>query len=367
MSSPGGFNPSRLTLARKRRGLTKIRLASLVDVEPRSITAYESGEFSPDEERLHVLARVLRFPVSFFSGDDLEEPLPDAASFRSLKKMTAGQRDIALGCGAVALHLNSSLERRFAMPRIDIPNLAGQEPEAAAYMLRQYWKLGEQPVKNTVHLLEFHGVRVFSLVIDAEAVDAYSMWRGDLPFVFLNMHKSAEHGRFDAAHELGHLVLHRHGSPQGQSAEREADAFASAFLMPRASVLAHAPRFPTVDVLIERKKLWGVSVAALNYRLHSIGLVSDWHYRSLCIEIAKRGYRKSEPQEMKRETSQVFAKVFSSLRETGISRTALAAELDIDPQEIDQLVFGLAISGVPSGGPRVKGPDRPRPKLTLVE
>jgi Zn-dependent peptidase ImmA (M78 family) len=336
-------------------------------VEPRSITAYESGEFSPDEVRLQALARALRFPSSFFSGDDLDEPLPDAASFRSLKNMTAGQRDVALGCGAIALMLNSWLEANFSMPRVDIPDLSGEDPEAAAYMLRQHWQLGEQPVKNMLHLLEYRGVRVFSLVIDAEAVDAYSLWRGALPFVFLNTHKSAEHSRFDAAHELGHLVLHGHGTPQGQTAEREANAFASAFLMPRASVLAHAPRLPTLDVIVDRKRIWGVSVAALNYRLHTLGLISDWHYRSLCIDIAKRGYRRSEPQEMKRESSQVFAKVFASLRESGMSRSALAAELDIAPEEIDQLVFGLAISGVPTSGPRVKGPARERPKLTLVE
>jgi hypothetical protein len=55
---------------------------------------------------------------------------------------------------------------------------------------------------------------VFSLALDAAEVDAFSMWRQSTPYVFLNTKKSAEHGRFDAAHELGHLVLHRHGSPR---------------------------------------------------------------------------------------------------------------------------------------------------------
>lgn len=91
-------------------------------------------------------------------------------------------------------------------------------------------------------------------IVDAAEVDAFSMWRQSTPFVFLNTKKSAEHSRFDAAHELGHLVLHRHGSPQGREAEREANAFASAFLMPRASVLAYAPRMATIDHLIKLKK-----------------------------------------------------------------------------------------------------------------
>src|SRR5690242_180663 len=69
-----------------------------------------------------------------------------------------------------------------------------------------------------------------------------------------------------------------HGSPQGREAEREANNFASAFLMPRASVLAHAPRLTTIDHLIKLKKYWGVSAAALTYRLHAVGVLSDWHY-----------------------------------------------------------------------------------------
>jgi Zn-dependent peptidase ImmA (M78 family)/DNA-binding XRE family transcriptional regulator len=366
MDAPNGFNPSRLTLARKRRGLTKTRLAKEVGVEPRSITAYESGEFGPDEERLQKLASVLRFQLGFFQGDDLDEPSPDCASFRALTKMTASQRDIALGCGAVALMLNEWIEKRFELPIADLPDLSGTDPEAAAYMLRQQWGLGELPIKNMIHLLEARGVRIFSLAIDATTVDAYSMWRGRTPFVFLNTNKSAEHSRFDSAHELGHLVLHRHGSPQGQAAEREANAFASAFLMPRASVLAHAPKFPTIEAIIERKKIWSVSVAALNYRLHTLELLSEWHYRSLCIDIAKRGFRTQEPFEIKRETSQIYAKVFSALRDEGISKRDIANELSVLPEEVEQLVFGLVITGV--SGDKVQATINPqkRPNLRLV-
>jgi IrrE N-terminal-like domain len=69
---------------------------------------------------------------------------------------------------------------------------------------------------------------------------ALQLFAGE-PFVFLNTLKSGEHSRFDAA-ELGHLVLHRHAAPNGQEAEQDANAFASALLMPSASVRAHAPR-----------------------------------------------------------------------------------------------------------------------------
>src|SRR2546428_34802 len=163
--------------------------------------------------------------------------------------------------------------------------------EAAAKALRVRWGLGDKPISNMLWLLEAKGVRVFSLAEENVEVDAYSFWRGKQPLVFLNTMKSAEHSRFDAAHELGHLVLHQHGEPQGQEAEREAHAFAAAFLMPRGSVLANAPKFATVEHLVKLKKFWTVSVAALAYRLHAVGVLSEWHYRQIYIEISKRRYR----------------------------------------------------------------------------
>jgi len=231
--------------------------------------------------------------------------------------------------------------------------------------LRQQWGLGELPIKNMIHLLEAKGVRVFSLSVDATEVDAFSMWRQDTPFVFLNTKKSAEHSRFDAAHELGHLILHRHGSPQGREAEHQANSFASAFLMPKASVLAYAPRLATLDHLIKLKKFWAVSVAALTYRLHSVGALSDWHYQSLYIELSGRGYRKSEPDEGPRETSQMLQKIFAALRDESISKGDIAGELCIPAEELDQLVFGLALTGLNggrTGAPRTATP----PQLRVV-
>jgi len=366
MTAGNLFNPSRLTLARKRRGLTMTKLAALVGVEPRSISAYEKGEFGLEDGRLAKLASVLGFPESFFFGDDLDEPTPDVASFRALSKMTAAQRDTALGAGAIALMLNNWIEARFELPAPDLPDLSREGgPEAAAMALRHQWALGELPVKNMIHLIESKGVRVFSLSVDAAEVDAFSMWRQSTPFVFLNTKKSAEHSRFDAAHELGHLVLHRHGSPQGREAEREANAFASAFLMPRASVLAYAPRMATLDHLVKLKKYWSVSVAALTYRLHTVGVLSDWHYQSLYIELSSRGYRKSEPDEGQRESSQILQKVFSALRDESISKGEIANELCVPVGELDQLVFGLALTAL-SGRGSGKSPAGKPPQLHVI-
>lgn len=344
------FNPSRLSIARRRRGLTKKALAELVGVEWRTISAYEAKEFLPSEDLVAKLSSVLKFPREFFFGDTLDEPDPDTTSFRAMKKMTSGQRDMALGQGALALSLDRFIQSRFEIPAPSLPDLSREaSPEEAALSLRRIWGLGELPVRNMVHLLEANGVRVFSLAIDAIEVDAFSLWKGNVPFVFLNNLKTSEHSRFDAAHELGHLVLHRHAAPKGLDAERQANAFASAFLMPRGSVLAHAPRFVTVPVLIQLKKHWIVSVAALNYRFHELQITSDWQYRTLCIQIAQAGFRSREPDEAPRETSQVLAKVFAALREDGVGRNSVAKQLDILSAELDQLLMGLVLTSIPGG------------------
>lgn len=366
MSYLAEFNPTRLSLARKRRGLTKTKLAELVGVEVRSITGYESGEFRPEWERLQLLAEKLHFPVQFFVGDDAQEISPDVVSFRSMSKMTAGQRDSALSAGVIALMFNQWVEQRFELPVADLPDLSQEaSPKTAAAALRRIWGLGELPIKNIVHLLEARGVRVFSLSIDTTHVDAYSMWYSTTPFVFLNTMKSCERSRFDAAHELGHLVLHRHAGPKDRSAEREANEFASAFLMPEGSVYANAPAMPTVDLLVRHKAYWTVSVAALAYRLKDLRILNDWHYRTLCIEIAKRGYQKKEPNEAPREMSMVFQKIFAALREDGLNRSDIAKALSVHVNELDELVFGLVLT-VLSGD--AQGLTKPRrPLLQVIE
>jgi Zn-dependent peptidase ImmA (M78 family)/transcriptional regulator with XRE-family HTH domain len=362
------FNPTRLTLARKRRGHTKSSLAVKLGVDLRAVYAYESGEYPPAEDTLHKIQLVLDFPETFFSGDDLEEPSPDTASFRAMTKMLSGQRDMALETGAIAFHINNWLESKFELPPTDLPDLSDEPtPEVAADSLRRYWSIGEMPIRNMIHLLEAKGVRVYSLAIDAREVDAFSAWKGSTPFVFLNTNKSSEHSRYDAAHELGHLILHRQGSPQGREAERQANLFASAFLMPRASVLAHARPFPTLSRLIELKKIWITSVAALNYRLHEVGLTSDWVYRGLCIEIAKRGYRTKEPNSAPREVSQALQLMLAALRQDGIGRHKMAEALSISPTELDQLLFGLVMTAIEGGRRKPTGKGSEPPGLIRVK
>lgn len=134
--------------------------------------------------------------------------------------------------------------------------------------------------------------------------------------------------------------------------------------MPRRSVLANAPKLPTYSTLVKLKKVWTTSVSALSYRLHELGVISDWQYRGLCIEIAKRG-RNTEPEEAPRETSLVLPRVLAALYEDGFSRARIANELCISSAELEQLVFGLAMTGIEGG--RQQPPQQSRVQLERVK
>jgi Zn-dependent peptidase ImmA (M78 family)/DNA-binding XRE family transcriptional regulator len=358
------FKASRLVVARKRRAMTKVRLAETAKLSLSSISKYENGVTVPDVPSLEALARSLRFPLEFFTGPDLEEPPIGAVSFRALSSMTAGKRDSAIAAAALAMELATWIDREFSLPASNVPDLRGMPPDVAAEEVRSAWGAGTRPIRSMVHLLEANGVRVFSIADVGDDVDAFSFTKDGEPFVFLSTAKSGERGRFDAAHELGHLVLHRHGVPD-REAERQADAFASSFLMPKASVLAVSRRNPSVAELLELKVNWSVSVVAMAHRLHALGMITEWHYRTLCIEMAQRGYRKSEPNPITRETSQVLEKVFASLRTEGVTKSDVARELRVHVTDLESLVFGLVMVPMVGGAP-VDARVSPKASLRLV-
>ena len=146
-------------------------------------------------------------------------------------------------------------------------------------------------------------------------------------------------------------------------AEDEANQFTAEFLMPEADVKARLPRVNTLNQIVEAKRRWGVSVAALNYRLHKLGCSTAWQYRAFCIQINDR-YRQSEPYGLPREQSIVWQKVMASLRSEGITKPQIAEALGLPVFEIENLLFQLAnMQSIDGQG---SGSRRSRAKLELV-
>jgi Zn-dependent peptidase ImmA (M78 family)/transcriptional regulator with XRE-family HTH domain len=340
------LTPSRLVLARKRRGLTAADVARAIGVSASSIGDYEHGRRRPVAAKTAALARALGFPVEFLEAPDEAELPCEAVAFRAAARVPVLRRDAAVAAGRLAIGFNRWLERTFTLPASDVPTLEHPDPETAANMVRGRWGLGSGPAPTMVHLLEAHGVRVFSLPVDCAEVDAFSFWHAGTPYVFLNPTTSAERGRFDAAHELGHLVLHADSRPA--DAERQANTFAGAFLLPRAGVLAAVPHGPVTEQVLTHRTHWRVSALALTYRLRDLGLLTADQYGVVCTELSRRGYRLTEPDGLTaREGSLLLTKVFRTLRDRGTSPHQVAHELLLDPAELNTLLFGLIVTALP--------------------
>jgi Zn-dependent peptidase ImmA (M78 family) len=340
------LNPDRVELVRRRFGLTKSGFAAKLGVDRKAIQRFDSGEYDLPEHGITRLCEFSGFPMEYFKLPSPEFPDPDGVSFRSLRSLTASKRDAAMAAGAIAFEFDDWIGEEYQRPDHDLIQVDDVTPAAAATQLRAHWGMGLRPISNVINLLEAHGVRVFSLVEDTRHLDAYSLWRNDKPYVFLNTTKTAERSRHDACHELGHLIMHRHKGSTHPTAEDEANAFASAFLMPPDDLLAETSWGMTLHDLIKKKKRWGVSVSSLNYALHKNGRLSDWSYRSNYISLNKYlseiGGAIMEPESLPHETSQVWEKIFRDLWNRGLPLSRIAAKMLTPERQLNDLLFGIA-------------------------
>ena len=345
---------SRLSLARKLRGMNQTELAKAVDVTPRAISKYEKESEGLSPEKLAEIAAVLKFEPSFFDGPDVEPPQEAAVSFRARSKMSAKKRGQAIAASAFGVVLSDWMDSEFVLPAPSVPDYAGYDPEDAARALRMEWGLGEGPIIDIIAILESHGVRVFSVTEASQEVDAYSFWdeSRSRPFVFLTTFKSGERRRMDVAHELGHLVLHRKVELDGKETreiERQANEFGSAFLMPsRGFRSTISPSISLTEVMRVKQK-WKVSAFAVVLRAHSLGLLSDWQYHNLCVNMGKRGMRTKEPDGIVPERSQVADKVLDLAREDYGSALAIADATGIPHSLIMSLTFHAPIEVIRGG------------------
>ncbi|MEM8275245.1 XRE family transcriptional regulator, partial [Morganella morganii] len=355
-----------LKLARLRRKMTYSSLSDITGISTKSLAEYEKFDnlFSPTEQNVELIASALNYPNDFFYGNDVDFVESSTVSFRSLKKMKAAEQHAAEAAGSLGVILNTYFESVFNLPECNLPDLRDYEPEAAAESVRELWGIGVKSISNMVHLLEVMGVRVFSLAENTLNVDAFSFWKSDIPFVFLNTQKTGERSRFDAAHELGHLVLHKHGSPQGKQAEDEADRFASALLMPRQTVIAAKMNFPTLEQIIKLKKHWKVSAKALVVRMKNLKLLTEWQYRTLMVEINSNNLHKSEINGIERERSMLVDKMLTALSLDKIGLTALSEKVSLPVEELSNLLFKVAVI---NGGNDSNKKNKSSANLTLVK
>lgn len=261
---------------------------------------------------------------------------------------------MALSYGVTAFILDDWINKEFELKTPNLPDLSSLTPAAAAQTLRYEWGIGDKPIPNLIALLESKGIRIFSLP-ESKEIDAFCVWNNNIPFIFLNNQKSAERSRFDAAHELGHLVrdtpsmkhdcFPENSNKDGEDTrqiEKDANTFAAAFLMPEQALRQFQSSQISIEYLLKLKEIFGVSITALAARMYSLNLISDWVYnRVLWPQFAKLRYLTNEPRPMRKETSQVWEKLFILLEEDNISIKDIANQLDIHENDISDLTFKL--------------------------
>ena len=345
------FDPSRLSIGRELAGLSKTELAALVEKTPSAISQFESGRARPDSQTLRQLSLALGLPQTFFNRRAAASAIPlDACHFRSLRSATQRDRRRLLAIATLLCELVTRLEQDFEFPPDALSSVAAapsneSEIEQLAIRVRSAWGFGLGPIKNMVRLLEAKGAIVSPVVDGCEEVDAFSLWHGERPLVFLVLDKhSPSRSRFDAAHELGHLVMHADVTPASQEVERQANRFASAFLMPRESFERECPIWLDWAVLTQLKQRWGVSFAALVRRARDVGKLSEATYRRACVQLNQRynagGLRRPEPNEPSLETPTVVSEAIALHLAGDIDR--LVRDLDLSPSALRLLLPMLA-------------------------
>ncbi len=299
------FDGARLALARRLARQPRTALAASTSVTATAITQYERGQARPTAPVLAELSLALGVPADFFRhGQPIQALSPNAAHFRSLRATPALARDQALAFAELALAVVEIIEQYVDLPPVDLPEfpVAPDAPASAvaeaARTTRTHFRMASGPISHVVRLLEAHGVLVLRLPDDCvdRRVDAFSTRATTRPIVLLSpMKDDKARSRFDAAHELGHLVMHPDVEPGSKIVESQANAFAAEFLMPGDQVRADLPQRVDWERLHAAKRRWGTSLRALVYRAHALGLLSEPAYRRANVRLAQEGNPEAGP------------------------------------------------------------------------
>ena len=349
------FAPARLTLARDKAGLDIKELAERIDTTPSAVSQFESGRARPKIETLIRLALALGVPPDFFSGPPLPGIAVEDCHFRSQKSATKKERRRVLAHGTVLKQVADYLTEYVKFPEEQLSDLrttvdSRAEIEDLAIRVRDYWNLGLGPIDDMLRLLEQQGVLPVEVPGHSRRLDAFSAWIDNKPVVFLTIDKgSSSRRRWDAAHELAHLLMHDAASDDGRvNRENEANAFAGAFLLPAGPFMSECPRSLEWGKLRALKKRWGVSIAAIVRRAFDLDIFSEATYRRAYVILNKLGWRKKEPDEPPMERPTLLKRAVQLLVDQGRPLSRIAKDLRmgegalrdlLDPSSIEQIAL----------------------------
>jgi Zn-dependent peptidase ImmA (M78 family)/DNA-binding XRE family transcriptional regulator len=273
---------SNLLRLRKDRGKSQEEVADRAGLSRAAYRSIEKARAEPRPESLRAIAAALGAPLR-----ELVRPAPqlERVRFRSLKRLKSrDQILVEVGrwlrafqeleelLGAHQPHALAPLWRRLSGSRTD--DLA-----AAAAVAREHFGLGpREPIHDICGLLEARGVKVRPVVVANDAFLGLSVAEdAGGPAVVVNTWErlAVEHWIYSAAHELGHLLLHLGAydvsvEDEDEHQEREAEVFASHFLMPDDAFWNEwndAAGLGLYDRVLKVKRVFRVSWRVVVYRV----------------------------------------------------------------------------------------------------
>lgn len=349
-----GFQAERLFQARTSRGLTQTALATMVERSSGTVSKWEAGEQVPETESLEKLALRLALPVAWFL-----KPVPNFGDkvcfFRSNASITKEAQNISLIRLKWLNEISVALQGWIDWPNVNVPwlensdhrTISDGEIEEAAARCRASWGLGFGPISDVLLALENAGVICVREELGFSKMDGASRWfeNDGRPYIFLAADKAnGVRSRFDAAHELGHLVLHRNVSglefaKRYPEIERQAHLFAGAFLMPGESFSSEI-RKPTLDTFLALKDRWRVSIGAMIMRCRHLEIFDDEYATRLWKNYSARGWRREEPKDkdIPFEKVRLLPRAINMLlSEGGLMRNDLLLSLNISAGDCERL------------------------------
>lgn len=353
-----GFVPERLTEAREARDMTQVTLAQLIGKSSStSIGRWERGEQLPEPPTVDALCRALNLPYPYFT-----RPMPQHGDgslfFRSMVAATKAARRKARARLRWAQEIALILQDYLELPACNAPDLMGARDfrtledtdiERIASECRRYWGLGDGPISDIHLLMENHGILIVHDEVGSGSMDGLSAWSmaDNRAYIYVAVDKpSAVRARFNVAHELAHLILHRHvkqaklSTPEEfKEIERQAHLFAAAFLLPAETFTAELPS-ATLNGFLSLKERWKVSVGAMIKRAEALGLVEDEYLLRLWKHYSARGWRKREPLDDRLPTEQprLFSRSIMVLAgQGGWTIQKILAEIPFASNDIERL------------------------------
>ncbi|WP_073140491.1 MULTISPECIES: helix-turn-helix domain-containing protein [Roseomonadaceae] len=370
-----GFAPARLIEARVALQASRDELGRAVGLTGQAIGYYETGARRPDMEKLLSIAAALRQPVTFFLREG--RPMPATTGTRFFRSIGPKSNKLNASLDVKTKWLWEVVDRigkLVRLPEVKLPSV-DRSPGATSYSdeeiaqiataTRRLWGLGDGPIANVIALLETNGIIVSRYEMGSDKIDAFSCWVDGRPLILLGSDKeSACRSRFDAAHEVGHIILH-HGAAQEDlndkrirdRLEEEAHRFASEFLFPRNMFLIefYSTRAAHLQGL---KRRWGMSMQAIAHYAKVLGAIDDSQYVLFRKTVTKNRWLREEPldREIPMEQPKMLLKAIKMLVDRGaLPPSGLESENGFSFEMVQRLCGELPAALAPVG-----------PSLTLL-